>query len=192
MTSHQEATHHSESAPRYTSSTPPRHIRRAKRRTGVYRDCTGALSQISETSFSSDPQAKKGVDLDRQADGLAGRNARALAHDVAAIRAQGNNSRMRLRTSPLFSGLPFAAELELCASSMERPFPNRKIIFRDDDPIRFVDVVARGSVKITQVTPEGERLFCALTGPAIPSTEWATPRRGCTRLQRQRFAIVRY
>jgi CRP/FNR family transcriptional regulator, nitrogen oxide reductase regulator len=64
-----------------------------------------------------------------------------------------------IRTSPLFADLPPSAESELSACATERSFASRETIFREDDPIRFVDVIATGSVKVTRLSREGSEVI---------------------------------
>jgi CRP/FNR family transcriptional regulator, nitrogen oxide reductase regulator len=103
----------------------------------------------------------------RTASSLSGRNARGFAHDAAnAFRAldlsvsdKGKLPIEHLRSSPLFAGLCQAAEWALVEHARQRSFSNRKIIFRQDDPVRFVDVIGSGSVKITQVSQNGNEVI---------------------------------
>lgn len=73
-----------------------------------------------------------------------------------------------IRTSPLFAGLPPAVESELAAYSTERSFTSRETIFREDDPIRFVDVIATGSVKVTRLSREGSEVILRVERAGSP------------------------
>jgi CRP/FNR family transcriptional regulator, nitrogen oxide reductase regulator len=64
-----------------------------------------------------------------------------------------------VRTSSLFTGVPVSAEWDLARSAEQRSFSSRQVIFHEDDPIRFVDVIGSGSVKITQVGKEGSEVI---------------------------------
>ena len=72
-----------------------------------------------------------------------------------------------IRTSP-FEDLPSSAESELSACATERSFASRETIFREDDPIRFVDVVATGSVKVTRLSREGSEVILRVEHAGSP------------------------
>ena len=73
-----------------------------------------------------------------------------------------------IRTSPVFAGLPPSAESELAARAVERFFASRQTIFREDDSVRFVDVIATGSVKITQLTAGGSEVILRVERVGYP------------------------
>jgi CRP-like cAMP-binding protein len=73
-----------------------------------------------------------------------------------------------IRTSPLFADLPPSAESELSACATERSFASRETIFREDDPIRFVDVIATGSVKVTRLSREGSEVILRVERAGSP------------------------
>ena len=73
-----------------------------------------------------------------------------------------------IRTSPLFAELPPSAESEFAGCATERSFANRETIFREDDAIRFVDVIATGSVKVTRLSREGNEVILRVERAGSP------------------------
>ena len=81
-----------------------------------------------------------------------------------------------LGVAPLFRGLSPAECCEIANAAGELQFSHRETIFRQDDPVRSVYVVARGMVKVTQVSECGKEtilrvdlrgsLIDDLTGPS--------------------------
>ena len=134
----------------------------------MYTNWTGVVPRTSASEVPSDASAKARPESDWQASGLADRNACSLTHDANVIQRQKNTISRALRTSPLFAELSPSAELELCDGAIERSFSNRKVIFREDDPIRFVDIVVQGSVKITQLSPDGGEVILRIERSGSP------------------------
>ena len=91
------------------------------------------------------------------------RSARAFAYDVAR-RGPGTFFSECVLSSPLFTGLSETAHEELCDRATERSFLSGEMIFREDDPVRFVDVIGSGSVKITQLSREGGEVILRVNG----------------------------
>jgi CRP-like cAMP-binding protein len=56
----------------------------------------------------------------------------------------------------------------LSACATERSFASRATIFREDDPICFVDVVATGSVKVTRLSREGSEVILRVERAGSP------------------------
>ena len=135
----------------------------------MYRNCTKVVPPTSDSAGCSDLTTKNPQVLEWQTSGVAGRNARSLAHDTSVIQRQKRDISGLLRASSLFAGLSPSGEVELCDSAIERSFSNRKVIFHEDDLVRFVDIVVRGSVKITQVSPEGDEVILRIERPGSPT-----------------------
>lgn len=133
----------------------------------MYKKWTG-VPKSNHAAASSDQTTKGQPSLDWRESGVAGRNARSFAHDSVVIQRQQGEIAGVLLTSPLFSGLSPVAELELCDTAIERTFSNRKIMFREDDPVRFVDIIVRGSVKITQLSPDGDEVILRIERTGSP------------------------
>jgi CRP/FNR family transcriptional regulator, nitrogen oxide reductase regulator len=64
-----------------------------------------------------------------------------------------------IRTAPLFCGLPQWESYEIAHAAQELHFLHRETIFRQDDPVRFVYVVAAGTVKMTQLSEGGKEVI---------------------------------
>ena len=60
---------------------------------------------------------------------------------------------------PLFHGLPSSDLSEIAAAARELRVPSQRTIFREDDPVRRVYILARGSVKVTQVSECGKEVI---------------------------------
>lgn len=131
------------------------------------RNWTGVVPQNACSEASSDLTTKV-QGLDWQSKGIVGRIARNLVDDDVFVQGQKNSCLDSLFTSPLFMGLSPSAGLELCDSAIERSFSNRKVIFHEDDPVQFVDVVVRGSVKITKLSPEGDEVILRIERAGSP------------------------
>lgn len=99
---------------------------------------------------------------------IGGRSARAFAHDDALRRSTDTLVSECIRTSSLFAGLPEASEQEVRGAVIERSFSSREIIFREDDPVRFVDVIAWGLVKTTQLGQEGSEVILRVDCAGCP------------------------
>src|SRR4051812_30518771 len=66
---------------------------------------------------------------------------------------------------PLFAGLSPAARLEVAAAAQTCAAEAGAILFREGEPARAFFVVKSGSVKLTQLTPEGHQVVLRLLGP---------------------------
>ena len=64
-----------------------------------------------------------------------------------------------LRTVPLFRGLSSSEFLEIAYAAQELQFSHRETIFRQDDPVRSVYVIATGMVKVTQLSEGGKEVI---------------------------------
>lgn len=64
-----------------------------------------------------------------------------------------------LRTAPLFRGLSPSEFLEIAYAAQEVQFSHRQAIFRQDDPVRSVYVIATGMVKVTQLSEGGKEVI---------------------------------
>lgn len=64
-----------------------------------------------------------------------------------------------VRTAPLFRGLSQSESYEIANAAQELHFPHRETIFRQDDPVRFVYVIATGTVKLTQLSESGKEVI---------------------------------
>jgi CRP/FNR family transcriptional regulator, nitrogen oxide reductase regulator len=64
-----------------------------------------------------------------------------------------------VKTAPLFRGLSESESHEIATAAQELPFSHRETIFRQDDPVRFVYVVASGTVKVTQLSEGGKEVI---------------------------------
>jgi CRP/FNR family transcriptional regulator, nitrogen oxide reductase regulator len=64
-----------------------------------------------------------------------------------------------LRSAPLFRGLSQSESCEIAESAQELQFSHRETIFRQDDPVRSVYVVASGTVKVTQLSEGGKEVI---------------------------------
>lgn len=70
-----------------------------------------------------------------------------------------------LRAVPLFSGLDERAIRNVLESARSRSLEAGAIVFREGDPAESFFVVLAGSVKLTQLTPEGHQVVLRLVGP---------------------------
>jgi CRP-like cAMP-binding protein len=64
-----------------------------------------------------------------------------------------------IKTAPLFGGLSECESYEIAHAAQELHFPHRETIFRQDDPVRFVYVIATGTVKMTQLSEGGKEVI---------------------------------
>lgn len=130
----------------------------------------GILSGITGTGLLSRHTHHSSLTRRWNADpsGALGRSARAFAHDDAFRISTRNPVFECIRTSPLFAGLPVSAQQELGCGVIERSFSSREMIFREDDPVRFVDVLGSGLVKITQLSREGAEVILRVDCPGCP------------------------
>jgi CRP-like cAMP-binding protein len=64
-----------------------------------------------------------------------------------------------LKTGPLFRGLSLSQCYEISKTAQELQFFHRETIFRQDDPVRFVYVVATGVVKVTRLSEGGKEVI---------------------------------
>lgn len=64
-----------------------------------------------------------------------------------------------LRTVPLFRGLSQSELCEIAKAAQDVQFSRRETIFRQDDPVRFVYVIAKGTVKVTQLSEGGKEVI---------------------------------
>jgi CRP-like cAMP-binding protein len=64
-----------------------------------------------------------------------------------------------LRTVPLFRGLSESEFDEIAGAAQELQFSYRETIFRQDDPVRYVYVIAAGTVKVTQLSECGKEVI---------------------------------
>ena len=64
-----------------------------------------------------------------------------------------------LRTAPLFRGLSYAELCAIAKAAQEVQFSGRETIFRQDDPVRFVYLIAAGTVKVTQLSEGGKEVI---------------------------------
>lgn len=93
----------------------------------------------------------------------------AAHHDQAAAGAlrKGDDSVLDfrvacLRMAPLFRGLSSSEFLEIADAATQEQFSHREAIFRQDDPVRSVYVVATGMVKVIQVSEGGKEVILRL------------------------------
>ena len=64
-----------------------------------------------------------------------------------------------VRPAPLFRGLSQYESCEIAHAAQELHYPHRETIFRQDDPVRYVYVVATGTVKVTQLSEGGKEVI---------------------------------
>jgi CRP/FNR family transcriptional regulator, nitrogen oxide reductase regulator len=64
-----------------------------------------------------------------------------------------------IRRAPLFRGLSFQQHGELASIARQCDYGRRKTIFRENDPIRSVFVIASGRVKTTQLSRGGKEVL---------------------------------
>jgi len=77
-----------------------------------------------------------------------------------------------LRVAPLFRGLS-QSEFYLIADAMrELRFSHRQTIFRQDDPVRFVYVLATGMVKVTQLSECGKEVILRVERRGSLINDW--------------------
>ena len=65
---------------------------------------------------------------------------------------------------PLFRGLSFEQHHEIASAARQCDFARRETIFREDDPVRSVFVIASGWVKTTQLSHAGKEVILRLEG----------------------------
>jgi CRP-like cAMP-binding protein len=94
-----------------------------------------------------------------------------------------------VRASSLFTGLTAAAQLELAESAVQRSFSGRQMIFHEDNPSLYVDVIGTGSVKLTQASQEGYEVILRIERAGSPITELGVPGRKRT-LQAPMLSVV--
>jgi CRP-like cAMP-binding protein len=70
-----------------------------------------------------------------------------------------------LAGTALFSGLPLASLREAAAAARVRTIEPGHVVFREGDPAAAVFVGQRGSIKLTQVGPDGHQVVLRLLGP---------------------------
>jgi CRP-like cAMP-binding protein len=135
----------------------------------VYQKSMGALSSSIHHTLPSRRRLRTRVSTETRAAAVAGRNLRGLAHDDSIIRSQQSLLILDgVRSSPLFAGLSADPQRELRDHAIERSFGSREFIFREDDPVRFVDVIGSGSVKITQLSREGAEVILRVACAGCP------------------------
>ena len=64
-----------------------------------------------------------------------------------------------LTAAPLFHGLSQSALYEIANAAQELQFSHREIIFRQDDPIRFIHLIVAGMVKVTELSATGKEVI---------------------------------
>jgi CRP-like cAMP-binding protein len=69
-----------------------------------------------------------------------------------------------VKTAPLFRSLSQSESYEIGNAARELKFSHRETIFRQDDPVRFVYVVATGTVKVTQLSEGGKEVILRVDG----------------------------
>lgn len=67
-----------------------------------------------------------------------------------------------VRTSPLFRGLLPADCSEIARAAREQRFARQQSIFQEDEPVRFVYLLASGSAKVTQLSQGGKEVILRL------------------------------
>ncbi|MDR5694649.1 MAG: Crp/Fnr family transcriptional regulator [Armatimonadota bacterium] len=60
---------------------------------------------------------------------------------------------------PLFSGLSLPELEEIVHRAQTRRFPKGEFLFHQGDPARFLYILLRGRVRLTQTTPEGQEVL---------------------------------
>jgi CRP-like cAMP-binding protein len=68
-------------------------------------------------------------------------------------------------TAPLFHGLSMQECSEIASAAQEQRFLQQEIIFGEDDPVRYVFVIANGRVKVTQLSEAGKEVILRVDGP---------------------------
>lgn len=136
----------------------------------MYRKSAGTLGNIREVAFTSNPEraVNRGLSSVKYAWVPVGTHLevedRTRRHPHAfALRC--------VRASSLFTGLTAAAQLEVAESAVQRSFSSRQIIFREDDPSLYVDVIGSGSVKLTRVSQEGCEVILRVERVGSPITD---------------------
>jgi len=71
----------------------------------------------------------------------------------------------RIQRLPFFSGISPAECREIISSGHEKIFSRQQRIFMQDDPVRQVILLTSGSVKTTQLGPDGTEVILRLSGP---------------------------
>jgi CRP-like cAMP-binding protein len=66
--------------------------------------------------------------------------------------------------APLFRGLSREQQAEIASTVRHREFGRRQTIFREDDPVRWVFVIASGRVKTIQLSHGGKEVIIRLEG----------------------------
>lgn len=69
-----------------------------------------------------------------------------------------------IKAAPLFGGLSQCESFEIGNAARELKFSHRETIFRQDDPVRCVYVVASGTVKMTQLSEGGKEVILRVDG----------------------------
>jgi CRP-like cAMP-binding protein len=70
-----------------------------------------------------------------------------------------------VRTARLFHGLSLQERFEIADAAQEQRFSDQQIIFGEDDPVRYVFVMANGWVKVTQLSEAGKEVILRVDGP---------------------------
>jgi len=121
----------------------------------MYRKPAATFENIRAVPFSSSPERVAygrrlvhGRAHEQKAHGFESEDRAPSNHpDAFALRC--------VRASSLFTGLTAAAQLEVAERAVQRSFSSREVIFREDDPTLYVDVIGSGTVKLTRVSKEG-------------------------------------
>ena len=69
-----------------------------------------------------------------------------------------------IQSAPLFFGLPTSAHEEIESASRQRVCARGERIFCEDDRVQFVSVIARGKIKITQLSRTGKEIILGVEG----------------------------
>jgi CRP-like cAMP-binding protein len=136
----------------------------------VDKKCFGVIPrEISVPELKNDKKLK--VDVGWQArDERTGKMGAAHCHDEARTYCTTWERPDRVldfrvtwvRTSPLFCGLSPAECSAITRAAREQRFARQQSIFQEDEPVRFVYLLASGSVKVTQLSQCGKEVILRL------------------------------
>jgi CRP-like cAMP-binding protein len=79
-------------------------------------------------------------------------------------RGKSNDNAAALKSCPLFAGMPATDCATILAAAREKSFRRRETLFLEGDAIRQVLLLTSGSVKMTQLGPNGTEVILRLNG----------------------------